>query len=101
MSWEDWRNNIDCNDIAVALTGPPPINNNLRDDAIGGSASNALLCRTVSETQGLDTRYGEPESTMHSRQKPSGSVLVLDKLEKLFRVRLVSYVLGRRSVDYA
>ncbi len=29
----------------MALTGPPPINIDFRNDAIGGSASNALFCR--------------------------------------------------------
>ncbi len=33
--------------ITVALTGPPPINMDLRNDAIGGSASNALLCTAL------------------------------------------------------
>ena len=31
----------------VALTGPPPINIDFRNDAIGGSASNALFCQSV------------------------------------------------------
>jgi hypothetical protein len=30
--------------ITPALTGPPPINIDLRNDANGGSASNALFC---------------------------------------------------------
>ncbi|TWT87794.1 hypothetical protein Pla52n_69880 [Stieleria varia] len=34
-----------CNDRTLALTGPPPINIDFKNDATGGSASNALFVR--------------------------------------------------------
>ena len=39
------RHHISSSDRTTALTGPPPINIDFRNDAIGGSASNALLCQ--------------------------------------------------------
>ena len=39
--------------ITLALTGPQPINIDLRNDAIGGSASNALLSELFVFWQGL------------------------------------------------
>jgi hypothetical protein len=40
----------------MALTGPPPININFRNDAIGGSASNALLSVVVANKIDLNRR---------------------------------------------
>jgi hypothetical protein len=42
-----------------ALTGPPPINNDITNDAIGGSASNALF---VGEHPSVSSSYGRDGS---------------------------------------
>jgi hypothetical protein len=36
----------------MALTGPPPINIDFKNDAIGGSVSNALFCRDFLDRTG-------------------------------------------------
>ncbi len=48
---------MDCMAERRRLTGPPPINVDFRNDAIGGSASNALFCCSFGLSVTLDEKW--------------------------------------------